>query len=180
MSGIINIPKRFIQKTFVSWTDTYDDYDPTSYDVKYIFANTNNTISCSGTANGSSFDFEPDTTGFEAGTYQYQISATHKTNNRLFIIATGYVNITLNFDGTAGVDTRSDQEKILEQINNHLISNVASEKQKITYKDMEVWNYDRTGLLELRKTLMREISMMNELKKRREGRQTRMVRFKMS
>ena len=178
MTNTINIPKSFIANTHIEWTDTYEKYPASGFDVDYNIVSQTQTLTVAGVSSGDSFIFTPDTSSWTAGLYRWQILATDKNNNRKYVIAMGEVVIKVNFAGTTGHDGRCVQEILLDQINDWLKDNVTDQVQKVTHRDMEVWNNDRDGLFLFRKTLMKELFQIREARKRREGRQMKNVRFK--
>jgi hypothetical protein len=179
MSNSINIPKSLFSGTSLTWTDDYDDFSAVDFDVSYFIANREATHEVEGTADGTKFIFDPDTSTWVAGIHQWQITATHKSNSRKYVVATGELKIKALLDGTTGLDSRTVQEKLLDQINDWLIANVTDQEQKITYREMEVWNYDREGLYQLREKLMRELDMIRQAKKRKNGKQMAQVKWRM-
>lgn len=177
MANEINIPKSFYADTSIAWNDNYNNYPADEYTVSYHVANKDNTYEIAGSANGVTFDFDPDTSSYAVGKYSFQITATQLIGGRKYVIATGYVSIKTNFAGTSGVDTRCIQERLLDQVNDWLEGNITNTKQKITHSNMEVWNYDREGLFEFRDKLMRELEMVKAAKARKNGKFMKSIKW---
>jgi len=176
----INIPNAFVADTYIEWTDTYDKFPADLFTVSYFLVSAKKTITFDGSPSDKSFDFAPDASTYIPDKYRYQITATEIGGNlRKFVIASGAVEIQVNYSGVGadGHDTRYPQERLLDQIQLFLESNITDTRQKITHRDMEVWNYDREGLYALRTQLQRELSQIREAVARRSGRQMKQIRF---
>lgn len=179
MTDTINVPESFIENTTISWVDTFDDYPAPGHVLTYTFVNQTTTVSVTATQDGSTENHkvQPDTSQFSPGDWRWQIMATETSSGNKTILGYGMVRVVLNFaDTVSGHDNRLIQEKILEQVNEYLLNNTASGQQKITYKDMEVWNTDPEQLMKLRDKLMREIAM---IKQRKTGKFLRSLRFRL-
>lgn len=180
MTDQINIPKSFFGGTHITWEDCYSDYNPTEHDVSYWIASLTTTQEVVGTPNGANtgFVFDPSGATLPAGRYKWQILATLKSPVRKYVVASGEVNVKALFEDTNGIDTRTIQATLIAQINDWLKDNVTENEQKITHDGMEVWNYDRQGLLDFRTTLMKELSVIKERERRKRGGGfTKQVRF---
>jgi len=170
MADTINIPISFVAGINISWTDTYEDWPASEYELTYTFVNQSETISLVATASGDSHVVEILPASFTgSGKYKYQIMARLlAAPNTVSIVGYGEVMVSENYANTVGgLDTRCIQEKLLDQINTLLLEDVGDESQKIAYQDMEVWSHDRQGLYDFRDKLQRELTLIKQKKRRK-------------
>lgn len=170
MANSVNIPISFVAGINISWTDTYEDWPASDYELTYTFVNQSQTISKVAVADGDAHDVSIDPADFTgSGRYKYQIMARLLVApNTVSIVGYGEVMVSPNYASTVGgLDTRCIQEKLLDQINTLLLEDVGDESQKIAYQDMEVWSHDRQGLYDFRDKLQRELTLIRQKKRKK-------------
>ncbi len=183
MSDDINVPNSFYSGTAVTWQDSYDDFQSADFSVSYHFASNSTSFSVDGSWSSSDrcYDFDLSEEAPDEGVYNYQIIASQSSPVRKYFVGSGKITVKSLFDGlsgSAGYDSRTFSEKMLQQVNEWLLDNGTNDRQKIVHEGMEVYKYDREGLLLLRDKLLKEVAVINENRAaKKRGSPFRTVRF---
>lgn len=135
------------------WKRYYKDYlYADSWVVTYYLVGDGAQITIAGTDNGDSFHrftkLASETSSYKAGEYSYTAVAINGTSK--VAVETGLIKIQENFiTATGGLDTRSDNKKILDNLNKVVLELSKAVTTEVTVDGV---SYKRSSLNELIKT----------------------------
>ncbi len=166
----------------VDWEKEFDDYPADEWEVKYYFRGAGAGFDITGTADGTSHQFQITATQsatMTAGRYDYQAIATKGSEKRLVDEGRTTAKASLAIITTSTTyDGRSPAKKILDAIDALMAGKAALDQQKYLIatgvpgftSQREAERIDPTQLLELRKYYARIVRKENG-----KGKQSRII-----
>ena len=173
--------------TFVQWkrADLADTYDPTLYELKYVFRDReggSHTFSVTATDSGGDFLIQiPTATSadYKDGEYNWDAEIRRLSDSEIVVVESGRLTVTVDIDVNAS-DNRSKAEKMLEQVEDLLQGKFVNDVASYSIAGRSLTKMSIDQLLDARNQLRAEVAKekrQEDIKNGRGNRSKIKVRF---